>query len=237
MAKKQNTKSIEETFWRSCDKLRGSVEPAEYKHVVLGLIFLKFASDKFEERQIGLIADLKIDGGNVIKGHNKVILTNKIIHENKKYTGSQIIKELSKLFNGSEVIIIPALPREMTGHVDGIVRIINDSTVFVSDFSKYKHYQKFNKELLDILNLHFTDVIPVPYFELDRKNKDGDYTATGCYINFLWIGNMVFLPEFGHDLDDKAISIFRDYFDNVIQVPSNGISEWGGVLNCVSWNI
>jgi hypothetical protein len=49
--------------------------------------------------------------------------------------------ELSKLFNGSEVIIIPALPREMTGHVDGIVRIINDSTVFVSDFSKYKHYQ------------------------------------------------------------------------------------------------
>ncbi len=46
-------KSIEETLWESANKLRGSVEPAEYKHVVLGLIFLKFASDKFEEhRQI-----------------------------------------------------------------------------------------------------------------------------------------------------------------------------------------
>ncbi|MEI8208804.1 MAG: type I restriction-modification system subunit M N-terminal domain-containing protein, partial [Methylococcales bacterium] len=42
-------KSIEETLWESANKLRGSVEPAEYKHVVLGLIFLKFASDKFEE--------------------------------------------------------------------------------------------------------------------------------------------------------------------------------------------
>lgn len=49
MAKKKTNekqKSIEETLWQSCDKLRGSVEPAEYKHVVLGLIFLKFASDK-----------------------------------------------------------------------------------------------------------------------------------------------------------------------------------------------
>ena len=54
MAKKNgngNGKSIEETLWDSANKLRGSVEPAEYKHVVLGLIFLKFASDKFEEHR------------------------------------------------------------------------------------------------------------------------------------------------------------------------------------------
>jgi type I restriction enzyme M protein len=43
----------------SCDKLRGSIEPAEYKHVVLGLIFLKFASDKFEQRKKELIEDGK----------------------------------------------------------------------------------------------------------------------------------------------------------------------------------
>ncbi|MDR2868752.1 MAG: type I restriction-modification system subunit M N-terminal domain-containing protein, partial [Bacteroidales bacterium] len=60
MAKKeQKEKSIEETLWDSANKLRGSVEPAEYKHVVLGLIFLKFASDKFEERRKELIAEGK----------------------------------------------------------------------------------------------------------------------------------------------------------------------------------
>ncbi len=61
MAKNNNTKqkSIEETLWQSCEKLRGSVEPAEYKHVVLSLIFLKFASDKFEERRKELIAEGK----------------------------------------------------------------------------------------------------------------------------------------------------------------------------------
>lgn len=52
---KKSTKTIEETLWDSANKLRGSVEPSEYKHVVLGLIFLKFASDKFEEHRQGLI--------------------------------------------------------------------------------------------------------------------------------------------------------------------------------------
>ena len=43
--------SMEEALWKSADKLRGSVEPAEYKHVVLSLFFLKFASDKFEAQR------------------------------------------------------------------------------------------------------------------------------------------------------------------------------------------
>lgn len=51
----KKSKSIEETLWESANKLRGSVEPAEYKHVVLGLIFLKFASDKFEVQRKKLL--------------------------------------------------------------------------------------------------------------------------------------------------------------------------------------
>lgn len=57
--KKKNTKSMEETLWDSANKLRGTVEPSEYKHVVLGLIFLKFASDKYEERRQELIKEGK----------------------------------------------------------------------------------------------------------------------------------------------------------------------------------
>lgn len=49
-AKEKKQKSIEESLWESANKLRGNVEPAEYKHVVLGLIFLKYASDRFEDR-------------------------------------------------------------------------------------------------------------------------------------------------------------------------------------------
>ncbi|GAB6012540.1 type I restriction-modification system subunit M N-terminal domain-containing protein [Viscerimonas tarda] len=58
-AKEKQEKSIEVSLWESANKLRGSVEPSEYKHVVLGLIFLKFVSDKFEEHRAKLIADGK----------------------------------------------------------------------------------------------------------------------------------------------------------------------------------
>ena len=40
--KAKKEKSIEETLWDSANKLRGTVESSEYKHVVLGLIFLKY---------------------------------------------------------------------------------------------------------------------------------------------------------------------------------------------------
>jgi len=50
-------KGFEESLWESANRLRGSVESSEYKHVVLSLIFLKFVSDKFEERRAALIAN------------------------------------------------------------------------------------------------------------------------------------------------------------------------------------
>ena len=54
-------KSFEQTLWDTADKLRGTVESSEYKHVVLSLIFLKFVSDRFEQRRQALIDDGKSD--------------------------------------------------------------------------------------------------------------------------------------------------------------------------------
>ena len=60
MAKKQTKeRAVEEILWDSANKLRGSVEPSEYKHVVLSLIFLKYANDRFAERRNELVAEGK----------------------------------------------------------------------------------------------------------------------------------------------------------------------------------
>ena len=48
------TTGYEAELWRMADALRGSMDAAEYKHVVLGLIFLKYISDAFEERHAQL---------------------------------------------------------------------------------------------------------------------------------------------------------------------------------------
>lgn len=59
-AKSQNQQSngsalgFEATLWATADKLRGNLDAAEYKHVVLGLIFLKYISDAFAEKHAEL---------------------------------------------------------------------------------------------------------------------------------------------------------------------------------------
>lgn len=52
-----NTAQLERTLWQAADKLRNNMDAAEYKHVVLGLIFLKYISDAFEELYQKLDAD------------------------------------------------------------------------------------------------------------------------------------------------------------------------------------
>ena len=55
------TTGHEAELWAMADALRGSMDAAEYKHVVLGLIFLKYISDAFEERQAAVLAEFGED--------------------------------------------------------------------------------------------------------------------------------------------------------------------------------
>jgi len=54
---KQPLGKLETTLWKAADKLRKNIDAAEYKHVVLGLIFLKYISDAFEELYARLKAE------------------------------------------------------------------------------------------------------------------------------------------------------------------------------------
>jgi len=49
--------NFEEKLWLAADKMRNNLDPAEYKHVVLGLIFLKYISDTFEEKYNQLVSE------------------------------------------------------------------------------------------------------------------------------------------------------------------------------------
>lgn len=61
-AKPKPKRSLEQTLWEAADKLRGNQEPGEYKHVVLGLVFLKYISDHFDERRAQLEVELANEG-------------------------------------------------------------------------------------------------------------------------------------------------------------------------------
>jgi len=62
-AKTEQEEPLEKKLWKAADKLRKNMDAAEYKHVVLGLIFLKYISDAFEEQYQNLLAQ-KSDGAD-----------------------------------------------------------------------------------------------------------------------------------------------------------------------------
>ena len=53
-----SSKELKDTLWKAADKLRGSMAASQYKDVVLGLVFLKYVSDAFEERREALREEL-----------------------------------------------------------------------------------------------------------------------------------------------------------------------------------
>lgn len=62
-AKTEQEEPLEKKLWKAADKLRKNMDAAEYKHVALGLIFLKYISDAFEELYQNLVAQ-KSDGAD-----------------------------------------------------------------------------------------------------------------------------------------------------------------------------
>jgi len=55
-------KELKDTLWKAADKLRGSMDASQYKDVVLGLVFLKYVSDAFDERRAQISTDLHAEG-------------------------------------------------------------------------------------------------------------------------------------------------------------------------------
>src|SRR4051812_44977163 len=55
-------KELKDTLWKAADKLRGSLSASQYKDVILGLVFLKYVSDSYDERREAIRADLTGQG-------------------------------------------------------------------------------------------------------------------------------------------------------------------------------
>jgi len=55
-------KELKDTLWKAADKLRGSMDASQYKDVILGLVFLKYVSDAFDERREQLRVELEAEG-------------------------------------------------------------------------------------------------------------------------------------------------------------------------------
>jgi type I restriction enzyme M protein len=83
------TKTLEQTLWDAADKMRGNLEAGEYKHVVLGLVFLKYVSDAFQNRRAWLEA-ATADPANKDYYVAKADRRASIIEDRNEYTSNNV---------------------------------------------------------------------------------------------------------------------------------------------------
>ena len=176
-------------------------------------------------------SDIILDGGNVCYSKKKVIITDKIFKDNPSKNKSDLVEQLYTLFD-AEIIIIPAVPYDITGHADGIVRFIDEETIFLNDFRhgcSESYCNKLFKSLQDL------NIVLLPNdFHLNKITDD----ATGDYLNMVVIRDIVFIPKYNTATDDFAYNIVKDVFPKhtIVPIECNALAVKGGVLHCSTWS-
>ncbi len=182
-------------------------------------------------------SDLILDGGNVIRWKDKVILTDKVIPENAyHYRKAELLKKLEETFQVNQVILIPWYPADKFGHADGMIRFVDGNTMLVDGF--YQHEKTgIGEKLFRVLKSHRLEAVPLQ-FEDKRESR-----YNWGYLNFLQMKDLLLIPQFGIEEDQQALDQFRKLFpeyatkEQIDTINANVLIKKGGVLNCASWSI
>lgn len=169
-----------------------------------------------------------IDGGNVISCGDKVIMTDKVFRENPNYEHDKLVDKLSELLE-AELVLIPEDSYDEYGHADGMVRYMGDGHVLLNNYCDFD--KSLRKKLLNALT---------PHFEITELHYGGYSKDSWAYINFLHVGNHIFIPILKNNLSDKAFVQIREAFPRCECHPVwqyESVIREGGAINCSTWNI
>ena len=175
-------------------------------------------------------SNINLDGGNVVisPDETRAIISDRIFRENADLDKKILLRTLEEILE-MEMIIIPSLLSDMTGHADGMVRFVDDFTLACNrPLSPYGLERKVKKAL----GHHGLDTVDFPY------KDSGGYSAVGCYLNFLETEQTIFLPIFGIANDEEALRAAKCIFSKeIVPVQIPHIAAEGGGLHCVSWQM
>ena len=173
--------------------------------------------------------DLVLDGGNVVKCGNTIVMTEKVFAENRDKSPIEVDGILKDAFQ-CDVVYLPWDHQETFGHSDGIVHFAGDGKVLLTNYGDIS--PRFYCRFRVALEKHF-EVIPLRY-----KTKK-IHARSWSYINFLQVGKLVFVPQLGLEEDRQALEQIGIALlgCEVVGIPSLEALRRGGALNCISWNI
>ena len=184
---------------------------------------------------------LILDGGNVIKCRDFVLMTDKVFLENRRQGLSrfEVMEELERLFGN--VVILPwniSDKWDFCGHADGMVRCIEGNRVLLNNICNHPEAAWQYKEIKKILKDRGVDFMELDYGQGYHGINDW------VYINFLRVGDNIFMPTVENaETDNLAAEQLRKVYGcEVTPIPLLSIVKangryGGGALNCLSWTV
>jgi len=206
-------------------------------------------NDEFLNKKEDEILPVILDGGNFIHNGKIGFISNRILTENidEKYFESEnefleieneekitkLIDLIKVQTNLEKIYILPTEEDELTGHLDGTMRFVNEGNIFIDS----AYYERHEKKLEKIFEENKIKIIKIEQTLLNKKNT---MSAKGILLNYLRIKDVLFVPEFNEKSTEKELNDFINKCENlnlkVVPVEEDGsISNKGGIFNCISW--
>lgn len=173
--------------------------------------------------------NLVIDGGNMVRAGDYLIMTEKILFENPQMSASEVIEEMERLTR-LKLLLLPWDRVEKYGHSDGVVRCIDRKTVLLTNYADFD--KSFADEFKRRLMEHF-DVKTLKY------NVPHLSPQSWAYINYLEVGDVIIVPALGVPEDRQALAQIKNLFPHkhVAQIRMEEVVRRGGALNCLTWTL
>lgn len=193
-------------------------------------------------------SDIILDGGNVVRHNEKVLMTEIVFPMNADRGRAALRADLKELLE-SEIIWLPVEPDDTLGHSDGVAAWIDDNTVFVNDYQTTwdPPLQDYGRRLRKALTSRGIECEPFPFaynshlishMEFRRRYPAADdfAPAVGYSINFLHCDGIVLHPTFGTFRDEEAATLLKQAFPGtrIVGVDCRELAMEGGCTRCVS---
>ncbi|MEX0980494.1 MAG: agmatine deiminase family protein [Bacteroidales bacterium] len=194
--------------------------------------------------------DIKLDGGAIEIYGKQGIISDRVFRDNPG-NEKDLIEKIQNYLSLDRIIVVPQYPYDFTGHVDGMVRFIDNETVLINDLSEeMKLLAEGEKEKKNIprckliknwyysflMTFHNaglkTEILPSNY----AKNESDKY-GNGIYLNFLRLLDLIVMPSYNDKKFDDAAKnkLMVLYEREVITIDASKLAREGGMINCVTW--
>ena len=154
---------------------------------------------------------LVVEGGNIISdGKGTIIMFDSVLKNNPDYDTAKLRDVMKKYYGCTNLVLLPRLKGELTGHIDMVVKYVDSETLMVIESEEnYQWYQDFEKIADKLSKTRSSSGKEYKIVRMKMASSGEDSERFWSYINSLTVNGSVIVPIFRTKEDKAALELYR----------------------------